>query len=198
MHMLLCTRKASFTLSEAPWRGECLGIQLISLLYLVSLLLAPYRFETSTRTVALPSSAMSLSRNSWVEERVSREWVGLGGSGEVSPTGAADDADEERRGSVSTQDSDLDPRYVVPAASTENVAVDIDIDVLSPSSPPAQSSAPGMTMLMVPSCPNRLAPDLRKASSFILEAFVPRSPPPVPHQRSRSLSDAIPSVQPLQ
>ncbi|EIM80311.1 uncharacterized protein STEHIDRAFT_172599 [Stereum hirsutum FP-91666 SS1] len=131
------------------------------------------------------------------KERVSREWVGFGGSGEVSPTGAAED-EEERRGSVSTQDSDLDPRYVVPAASTENVAVDIDINVLSHSSPPAQSSAPGITMLTVPSRPNRLAPHLRKAPSFILEAFVPRSPPPVPHQRSRSLSDAISSVQPVQ
>lgn len=130
-------------------------------------------------------------------ERVSAEWIPFGESGAVSPTGAADDADEERRGSVSTQDSDLDPRYVVPAASTENVVVDIDISVISPSSPPTQS-IPGLTMLTIPSRPNHPAPHLRKAPSFLLEAFVPRSPPPVSHQRSRSLSDAMPSTQPAQ
>lgn len=132
------------------------------------------------------------------KERVSSEWVNFSGNGDVSPAGAAEDEDEERRGSVSTQDSDLDPRYVVPAASTDNIAVDIDIDVLSPSSPPSHHPIPGLTMLTIPSRPNRPAPHLHKAPSFLLEAFVPRPAPPAPHKRPRSLSDAMLSAQPAQ
>lgn len=125
--------------------------------------------------------------------RASNEWVGFNANGEISSTGAAENGEEDRRPSVSTQDSDLDPRYVIPIASMENVPIDIDIDVCAPTSTPLSSSAtpvPGPTMLTIPSRPSRPAPHLRKAPSIFLEAFVPRLPDA--HQRSHSLPDNSP------
>ena len=71
---------------------------------------------------------------------------------------------EARRGSMSTQDSDLDPRYIVQPS-------DADSDLVVPGS----ARRPGVSVLALPSRPRRTAKHLRKPDYLVDVAF-PRSP----------------------
>ncbi|KAJ7089851.1 hypothetical protein B0H15DRAFT_839502 [Mycena belliarum] len=76
-------------------------------------------------------------------------------------------AGEERRGSVSTQDSDLDARYLVQPAEDEEMVNFV----------PLTLRRPGMSVLALPSRPRRAAKHLHKPEFVIDAAFsVPRSP----------------------
>ncbi|KAJ7777426.1 hypothetical protein B0H16DRAFT_1684048 [Mycena metata] len=76
-------------------------------------------------------------------------------------------AGEERRGSVSTQDSDLDARYLVQPAEDENM-----VDFV-----PLTLRRPGMSVLALPSRPRRAAKHLHKPEFLVDAAFgAPRSP----------------------
>ncbi|KAJ7132329.1 hypothetical protein C8R44DRAFT_849854 [Mycena epipterygia] len=76
-------------------------------------------------------------------------------------------AGEERRGSVSTQDSDLDARYLVQPAEDEDMVNFV----------PLTLRRPGMSVLALPSRPRRAAKHLHKPEFLIDAAFgVPRSP----------------------
>ncbi|KAJ7035578.1 hypothetical protein C8F04DRAFT_1097740 [Mycena alexandri] len=76
-------------------------------------------------------------------------------------------AGEERRGSVSTQDSDLDARYLVQPAEDEEMVNFV----------PLTLRRPGMSVLALPSRPRRAAKHLHKPEFLIDAAFgAPRSP----------------------
>ncbi|KAJ7885977.1 hypothetical protein B0H13DRAFT_1628097, partial [Mycena leptocephala] len=76
-------------------------------------------------------------------------------------------AGEERRGSVSTLDSDLDARYLVKPAEDEEM-----VDFV-----PLTLRRPGMSVLALPSRPRRPAKHLHKPEFLIDSAFsAPRSP----------------------
>ncbi|KAJ6561056.1 hypothetical protein DFH09DRAFT_502145 [Mycena vulgaris] len=76
-------------------------------------------------------------------------------------------AGEERRGSVSTQDSDLDARYLVQPADDEQM-----VDFV-----PLTLRRPGMSVLALPARPRRAAKHLHKPEFLLDAAFgAPRSP----------------------
>ncbi|KAF8166626.1 hypothetical protein K438DRAFT_1730731 [Mycena galopus ATCC 62051] len=73
----------------------------------------------------------------------------------------------ERRGSVSTQDSDLDARYLVQPAEDEEMVNFV----------PLTLRRPGMSVLALPSRPRRAAKHLHKPEFLVDAAFgAPRSP----------------------
>ena len=101
-------------------------------------------------------------------------WVRFG-----SGSGAPSTPDEERRGSCSSQDSDLDPRYAMQADSGDDLAV------FGSALMPQAMRKPGMSVLALPSRARRTAPHLRKPE-FLLDIFpVPDAPqgkhPHAPH-----------------
>ncbi|KAJ6581001.1 hypothetical protein B0H19DRAFT_490674 [Mycena capillaripes] len=78
-------------------------------------------------------------------------------------------AGEERRGSVSTQDSDLDARYLVQPAEDEGL---VNFNFV-----PLTMRRPGMSVLALPSRPRRAAKHLHKPEFLVDAAFgAPRSP----------------------
>lgn len=92
-------------------------------------------------------------------------WVRFG-----SASGAPASPDEERRGSCSSQDSDLDPRYAMQADSGDDLAV------FGSALMPQAMRKPGMSVLALPSRARRTAPHLRKPE-FLLDVFpVPDAP----------------------
>lgn len=103
------------------------------------------------------------------------QWVTFGG--DKSPS-ANPVADEERRGSVSTQDSDLNPRYIVQP--TDHLDTD-DLAVFGSALTPLTTRKPGMSVLALPSRPRRTAKHLRKPDFLLNVAFTrgsisPKSP----------------------
>lgn len=101
-------------------------------------------------------------------------WVRFG-----SGSGAPSSPDEERRGSCSSQDSDLDPRYAMQADTGDDLAV------FGSALMPQAMRKPGMSVLALPSRARRTAPHLRKPE-FLLDVFpvpdVPKGKQPLaPH-----------------
>ncbi|KIK99134.1 hypothetical protein PAXRUDRAFT_132718 [Paxillus rubicundulus Ve08.2h10] len=101
------------------------------------------------------------------------QWVTFGG-GDSSPS-VGDNAGEERRGSVSTQDSDLDPRYIVQP--TDQLDAD-DLAVFGSALAPLATRKPAMSVLSLPARPRRAAKHLRKPDFLVDVAFsrIPISP----------------------
>ncbi|KAG6329579.1 hypothetical protein ID866_9510 [Astraeus odoratus] len=99
------------------------------------------------------------------------QWVTFGGDGSPS---ALDAVVEERRGSVSTQDSDLDPRFIVQPTDHD---VD-DLVLFGSALAPLATRKPAMSVLALPSRPRRAAKHLRKPDYLVDIAFprVPLSP----------------------
>ncbi|KAG1874437.1 hypothetical protein F4604DRAFT_1764695 [Suillus subluteus] len=103
------------------------------------------------------------------------QWVTFGGDKSAS---ANPDIDEDRRGSVSTQDSDLDPRYIVQP--TDHLDTD-DLAVFGSALTPLATRKPAMSVLALPSRPRRAAKHLRKPDYLLNVAFTrgsasPKSP----------------------
>ncbi|KIJ21055.1 hypothetical protein PAXINDRAFT_125697 [Paxillus involutus ATCC 200175] len=100
------------------------------------------------------------------------QWVTFGG--DSSPS-VGDNAGEERRGSVSTQDSDLDPRYIVQP--TDQLDAD-DLAVFGSALAPLATRKPAMSVLALPARPRRAAKHLRKPDFLVDVAFsrIPASP----------------------
>ncbi|KAF9224165.1 hypothetical protein BS17DRAFT_732964 [Gyrodon lividus] len=100
------------------------------------------------------------------------QWVTFGGTTTPSVTG---NAGEERRDSVSTQDSDLDPRYIVQP--TDQLDTD-DLAVFGSALMPLATRKPAMSVLSLPARPRRAAKHLRKADFLVDVAFsrLPVSP----------------------
>ncbi|KAI0730973.1 hypothetical protein C8Q76DRAFT_669716 [Earliella scabrosa] len=73
--------------------------------------------------------------------------------------------DEVRRGSVSSQDSDLDPRYAMRAEDERD-----DLAAFGSALAPACVRRPGMSVLAIPARTRRTAKHLRKPE-FLLDAF---------------------------
>ena len=73
--------------------------------------------------------------------------------------------DDPRRGSVSSQDSDLDPRYAMHAEDTRD-----DLAAFGSALAPACARRPGMSVLAIPARARRTAKHLRKPE-FLLNAF---------------------------
>ncbi|KAF9454389.1 hypothetical protein P691DRAFT_770592 [Macrolepiota fuliginosa MF-IS2] len=99
----------------------------------------------------------------------------------VSPKTGLVDLAELKRESVSTQDSDLDPRFLIlPAEEAQCGPEDIVLSFsVAPKSPFRKHSpiAPGLSVLSLPSRPRRAAKHLRKPEFMIdAAAFGPRSP----------------------
>ncbi|KAF8202441.1 hypothetical protein BJ912DRAFT_1038025 [Pholiota molesta] len=78
------------------------------------------------------------------------------------------------RASVSTQDSDLDPRRILPLPENEDPRALMDDRVLAS----RQIGGAGMSVLSLPSRPRRALPHLRQPAAFLVDAaaFAPRSP----------------------
>ncbi|KAI6023792.1 hypothetical protein BKA83DRAFT_679008 [Pisolithus microcarpus] len=93
------------------------------------------------------------------------QWVTFGG--ESSPSAPGVDC-EERRGSVSTQDSDLDPHYIVQPA--DHLDVD-DLAAFGSAVVPLDLRKPAMSVLALPSRPRRTAKHLRKPDYLVDVAF---------------------------
>ncbi|KAI9567063.1 hypothetical protein HD554DRAFT_2024393 [Boletus coccyginus] len=88
-------------------------------------------------------------------------WVTFGGS--TSPS-AAGVPSEGRRGSVSTQDSDLDPKYVVrPAYLLDGD----DVALFGGAAPSLTTRKPSVSVLSLPSRPRRAAQHLRKPDFLV-------------------------------
>ncbi|EGN97023.1 hypothetical protein SERLA73DRAFT_161924 [Serpula lacrymans var. lacrymans S7.3] len=79
---------------------------------------------------------------------------------------------EERRGSVSTQDSDLDPQYIVQP--TDHFDTD-DLAVFGSALVPLVSRKPAMSVLALPARSRRTAKHLRKPE-YMVDAAFPRIP----------------------
>ncbi|KAI0630891.1 hypothetical protein C8Q77DRAFT_1135848 [Trametes polyzona] len=111
-------------------------------------------------------------------------WVRFG-----SPTKArkasvvTSESDDVRRGSVSSQDSDLDPRYAMRAEDERD-----DLAGFGSALAPACARRPGMSVLAIPARTRRTAKHLRKPE-FLLDAFpVPASPTgPPPHAAAQAV-----------
>ncbi|KAI0741811.1 hypothetical protein C8Q80DRAFT_1123598 [Daedaleopsis nitida] len=89
--------------------------------------------------------------------------------------------DEPRRGSVSSQDSDLDPRYAMRAEDERD-----DLAAFGSALAPACARRPGMSVLAIPARTRRTAKHLRKPE-FLLDVFpvpegavAPHIPVPMP------------------
>ncbi|KAF9478261.1 hypothetical protein BDN70DRAFT_913753 [Pholiota conissans] len=78
------------------------------------------------------------------------------------------------RASISTQDSDLDPRRMLPLPELEDPRVLVDDRALASHN----IGGAGMSVLSLPSRPRRALPHLRQPATFLVDAaaFVPRSP----------------------
>ncbi|KAI0954759.1 hypothetical protein AcW1_006547 [Taiwanofungus camphoratus] len=112
------------------------------------------------------------------------EWVEFS-----SAKGQGSVEDEERRGSVSSQDSDLDPRYAMQAEAEERD----DLAVFGSALLPPALRKPGMSVLALPSRNRRAAPHLRKPE-FLLDVFpVPQSPP---HHQTKAPLSALDNAAP--
>lgn len=103
------------------------------------------------------------------------QWVTFGGDKSSS---ANPNIDEERRGSMSTQDSDLDPRYIVQP--TDHLDTD-DLAVFGSALTPLAIRKPAMSVLALPSRPRRAAKHLHKPDYLLNAAFIrgsasPKSP----------------------
>ncbi|KAF9233845.1 hypothetical protein BU15DRAFT_66217 [Melanogaster broomeanus] len=100
------------------------------------------------------------------------QWVTFGG--DSSPSVPRDEGDE-RRGSVSTQDSDLDPRYIVQPA--DQLDTD-DLIMFGSALAPLATRKPAMSVLALPARPRRAAKHLRKPDFLVDAAFgrIPGSP----------------------
>jgi hypothetical protein len=100
------------------------------------------------------------------------QWVTFGGDSSPSVPG---DEREERRGSVSTQDSDLDPRYIVQPS--DQLDAD-DLAVFGSALAPLATRKPAMSILALPARPRRAAKHLRKPDFLVDVAFarIPVSP----------------------
>ncbi|KAH9940749.1 uncharacterized protein BXZ73DRAFT_98580 [Epithele typhae] len=85
---------------------------------------------------------------------------------EASWHSAASADSDDRRGSVSSADSDLDPRYAMQA---EDEGRD-DLAAFGSALAPACARRPGMSVLAIPARTRRTAPHLRKPE-FLLDAF---------------------------
>lgn len=100
---------------------------------------------------------------------VEMEWEAFG-SAAASPLAPflSRNGDVIRRTSVSTQDSDLQPQYILPVPET------LDDRVLSSQ----RVGPPSMSVLALPSRPRRTALHLQKPATFLLDAaaFAPNSP----------------------
>ncbi|KAI0766158.1 hypothetical protein BD413DRAFT_717911 [Trametes elegans] len=97
---------------------------------------------------------------------------------------SAEGDSEIRRGSVSSQDSDLDPRYAMRAEDERD-----DLATFGSSLAPACARRPGMSVLAIPARTRRTAKHLRKPE-FLLDAFpVPEGASPA-HATSHALSAA--------
>ncbi|KAI0831894.1 hypothetical protein BC628DRAFT_1499814 [Trametes gibbosa] len=97
------------------------------------------------------------------------------------------EVDDARRGSVSSQDSDLDPRYAMRAEDERD-----DLAGFGSALAPACARRPGMSVLAIPARTRRTAKHLRKPE-FLLDAFpVPASPtsaaPHASHPKDRQLA----------
>ncbi|KAG2143776.1 uncharacterized protein EDB93DRAFT_1208115 [Suillus bovinus] len=102
-------------------------------------------------------------------------WVTFGGDKSSS---ANPDVDENHRISVSSRDSDLDPRYIIQP--TDHLDTD-DLAVFGSAPAPLATRKPGMSVLALPSRPGRAAKHLRKPDYLLNEAFTigsasPKSP----------------------
>lgn len=73
--------------------------------------------------------------------------------------------DDPRRGSVSSQDSDLDPRYAMRAEDERD-----DLAAFGSALAPTCARRPGMSVLAIPARTRRTAKHLRKPA-FLLDAF---------------------------
>ncbi|KAF8956956.1 hypothetical protein BDZ97DRAFT_142201 [Flammula alnicola] len=98
-------------------------------------------------------------------------------AGAAKPVGHAaspDVVDTARRSSVSTQDSDLDLKYLVPLPENEDPRMmTVDDRVLAS----RRIGGPGLSVLSVPSRPRRAAMHLHKPGFLVdVAAFGPRSP----------------------
>lgn len=97
------------------------------------------------------------------------EWEAFG-SAAASPLAPflSRNGDLIRRTSTSTQDSDLQPQYILPVPDTQ------DDRALSSQ----RIGVPGMSVLALPSRPRRAALHLQKPATFLLDvaAFAPKSP----------------------
>ncbi|KAH7921207.1 hypothetical protein BV22DRAFT_1096910 [Leucogyrophana mollusca] len=94
------------------------------------------------------------------------QWVTFGEA--TSPSVVRVGETEERRGSVSTQDSDLDPRYIVQP--TDHLDAD-DLAVFGSALAPIATRKPGMSVLSLPARPRRAAKHLRKPDFLVDAAF---------------------------
>ena len=93
------------------------------------------------------------------------QWVTFGGNMSHSVAGVPE---EERRGSVSTQDSDLDPKYIVQP--TDLLDGD-DLALLGSATVPLATQKPATSVLSIPSRPRRAAKHLRKPALLVDVAF---------------------------
>lgn len=100
------------------------------------------------------------------------EWVTFGG--DILPSGNLA-ADDERRGSVSIQDSDLDPHYIVQP--TDHLDTD-DLAVFGSALAPFTTRKPAMSVLAIPSRPLRAAKHLHKPDFLLNVAFTMDSTSP--------------------
>ncbi|KAI0358211.1 hypothetical protein OH77DRAFT_1475075 [Trametes cingulata] len=97
------------------------------------------------------------------------------------PSIVPSDVDDARRGSVSSQDSDLDPRYAMRAEDERD-----DLASFGSALAPACARRPGMSVLAIPSRTRRTAKHLRKPE-FLLDAF------PVPTSSSSASPQSLPA-----
>lgn len=116
------------------------------------------------------------------EDSAEMQWVKFGSEDGTSPlkTGIIDLA-ESRRESVSTHHSDLDPAYIVlPIEDSQCGPEDIVLSYNEPQGSPFKGDSPivpGLSVLSLPSRPNRAAKHLRKTEFLVdVAAFGPRSP----------------------
>ncbi|EMD38967.1 hypothetical protein CERSUDRAFT_112682 [Gelatoporia subvermispora B] len=109
-----------------------------------------------------------------------KDWVRFG---ESSSRGSVSEAaDGLRRGSVSSQDSDLDPRYAMQT--------DDDLAAYGDALGPGAMRKPGVSVLALPARTRRTAKHLRKPE-FLLDSFpVPAAPESAPHTPKSTSRDA--------
>lgn len=101
------------------------------------------------------------------------QWVTFSGD---KLSSANPNVDEECRGSISTQDSDLDPRYIVQP--TDHLDTD-DLAVFGSALTPLAIRKPAMSVLALPSRPRRAAKHLCKPDYLLNVAFTRNSISPM-------------------
>ncbi|KAF8964245.1 hypothetical protein BDZ97DRAFT_2075380 [Flammula alnicola] len=100
---------------------------------------------------------------------------------------------DSRRSSISTQDSDLDPKYLLPLPENEDPRHAVDDRILAS----RRIGGPGMSVLSLPSRPRRAAMHLSKPATFLVDAaaFGPRSPAAKSGSGSGSGSESAPTTE---